>query len=69
MVRNGISPFAVQAQCAGASSPFKKAVYSGDQPNLRFAVIGEPSVNCPHCWVLVRIRVDQIERRRILLTQ
>ena len=48
---------------------FQKAVYSGDQPNLRFAVTGEPSVNCPHCRMLVRIRVDQIERRRILLTQ
>jgi hypothetical protein len=48
---------------------FQKAVYSGDRPNLRFAVIGEPSVNCPHCRMLVRIRVDQIERRRIVLTR
>jgi hypothetical protein len=48
---------------------FQKAVYSGDHPNLRFAVTGEPSVNCPHCRMLVRIRVDQIERRRIVLTQ
>jgi hypothetical protein len=48
---------------------FQKAVYSGYQPDLRFAVIGEPSVNCPHCRMTVRIRVDQIERRRIVLTQ
>ena len=48
---------------------FQKAVYSGDQPSLRFAVTGEPSVNCPHCGMRVRIRVDQIERRRIVLTQ
>jgi len=31
---------------------FQKAVYLGDRPNLRFAVIGEPSVNCPHCRML-----------------
>jgi hypothetical protein len=48
---------------------FQKAVYSGYRPNLRFAVIGEPSVNCPHCRMLVRIRVDQIECRRIVLMQ
>jgi len=48
---------------------FQKAVYSGDQPNLRFAVTGEPSVSCPHCGMRVPIRVDQIERRRVVLTQ
>ena len=48
---------------------FQKAVYSGDQPSLRFAVTGEPSVDCPHCGMRVRIGVDQIERRRIVLTQ
>jgi hypothetical protein len=60
-------------RCAGSMCrrliAFQKAVYSGNQPNLRIAVIGEPSVNCPYCRMLVRIRVDQIERRRILLTQ
>jgi hypothetical protein len=48
---------------------FQKAVYSGEQPGLRFVVTGEPSVNCPHCGMRVRIRVDQIERRRIVLTR
>jgi len=48
---------------------FQKAAYSGNQPSLRFAVTGEPSVNCPHCGTRVPIRVDQIERRRIVLTQ
>ena len=48
---------------------FQKTVHSGDQPNLRFAVIGEPSVNCPHCGMLVRIRVDQIERRPLRALQ
>ena len=60
-------------RCAGSTCrrliAFQKAAYSGNQPSLRFAVIGEPSVNCPHCRMLVRIRVDQIERRRIVLTQ
>jgi hypothetical protein len=48
---------------------FQKAVYSGDRPSLRFAVTGEPSVDCPYCGLRVRIGVDQIERRRIVLTQ
>ena len=60
-------------RCAGSMCrrliAFQKSVSSGDQPNPRFAVIGEPSVTCPHCRMLVRIRVDQIERRRIVLTR
>lgn len=48
---------------------FQKAIFPGDKPNLRFAVTGEPSVNCPHCRLLVRIRVDDIERRRIVVMQ
>src|SRR5579864_2425482 len=26
---------------------FQKAIYAGDQPNLRFAITGEPTVRCP----------------------
>jgi hypothetical protein len=55
------------AEC-GQLIAFQKAVYQGDQPNLRFAVTGEPTVHCPHCRMLVRVRGNQIERRRIVLT-
>jgi hypothetical protein len=48
---------------------FQKAVYPGDQPNLRFAITGEPTVDCPYCGMLMRVRIGQIERRRIVLTQ
>jgi hypothetical protein len=48
---------------------FQKARYRGDAPNLRLAVIGTPSVNCPHCQTRVRFRLDQIERRHVTLTQ
>jgi hypothetical protein len=48
---------------------FQKAIYSGDGAGVRFAVTGEPSVDCPYCGLRVRIGVDQIERRRIVLTQ
>jgi hypothetical protein len=48
---------------------FQKAVYPGDRPNLRFAITGEPTVHCPHCGMLIRIRTGQIKRRRILVTQ
>ena len=40
-----------------------------DAANLRLAVTGTPSVNCPHCQTLVRFRLDQIERRQVTLTQ
>ncbi len=48
---------------------FQKATYPGDHPNLRLAITGEPSVHCPHCKMLMRFQVDQIERRRVVLTQ
>ena len=60
-------------RCAGSECgqliAFQKAVYPGDRPNLRFAITGEPTVHCPHCGMLMRVRIGQIERRRIVLTQ
>jgi len=47
---------------------FQKTVYRGNQLNLRFALTGEPTVHCPRCGMLTPIHVDQIERRRIVLT-
>ena len=57
-----------RSEC-GQLIAFQKAVYPGDQPNLRFAISGEPTVHCPHCRMLTRIRMSQIERRRVVLTQ
>ena len=54
--------------CAGLIA-FQKARYQGDDPNLRLAVSGAPSVDCPHCKTLVRFQLDQIERRLVLLDQ
>jgi len=69
---NGVEWY-LTVRCTGSMCrrliAFQKTVHSGDQPNLRFAVIGEPSVNCPHCGMLVRIRVDQIERRPLRALQ
>jgi hypothetical protein len=48
---------------------FQKALYPGDQPNLRFAINGEPTVHCPHCGKPMRVRVGQIERRRVVVMQ
>jgi hypothetical protein len=48
---------------------FQKAVYPGDQANLRFAINGEPTVHCPSCGKTMRVRVGQIERRRVVVTQ
>ena len=48
---------------------FQKALYAGDQPNLRFAVTGEPTVQCPHCGTPTRVKCDQIKRRRIVVMQ
>jgi hypothetical protein len=48
---------------------FQKALYAGDQPNLRVAITGEPTVQCPHCRTSMRVRIDQIERRRIVVMQ
>jgi hypothetical protein len=48
---------------------FQKAVFPGDQPNLGFAINGEPTVHCPHCGKAMRVRTDDIERRRIIVIQ
>jgi hypothetical protein len=48
---------------------FQKARYPGDSSNLRLAISGAPSVDCPHCRTVVRFQVEQIERRRVTLAQ
>jgi hypothetical protein len=47
---------------------FQKSVDQGDNPDLRIAITGNPSVVCPHCKVATRFRHDQIERRQVVLT-
>jgi len=46
---------------------FQKSVDQGDNPDLGIAIIGNPSVVCPHCKVATRFH-DQIERRQVVLT-
>jgi hypothetical protein len=53
----------------GRRIAFQKARYRGDHENLRLAVKGAPSVDCPHCKTVVRFQLDQIERRQVMLTQ
>jgi phage FluMu protein Com len=48
---------------------FQKTEFRGGEPNLRLAVTGKLSVDCPHCKRLVRFRGEQIERRNVVLTQ
>ena len=48
---------------------FQKAVYGGDGRNVRLAVTGQPSVDCPYCGTRVRFDLDQIERRKVMLTR
>jgi len=48
---------------------FQKTAYSGEQPNVLFGIIGQPTVHCPHCGTPTRVRTDQIERRRIVVMQ
>jgi hypothetical protein len=48
---------------------FQKTKYRGGDPNLRLAVTGKLSVDCPHCGRLVRFQREQIERRHVVLTQ
>jgi hypothetical protein len=48
---------------------FQKTLFPGGHPDLRLKVAGEPSVDCPHCKTLVRVRAEQIERRQVVLTQ
>jgi DNA-directed RNA polymerase subunit RPC12/RpoP len=48
---------------------FQKAIYRGNHSNLRFAITGEPSVDCPYCGTRVRFSIGQIERRKVMLSQ
>jgi hypothetical protein len=48
---------------------FQKTQFRGTDPNVRFAVTGKLSVECPHCKRLVRFREEQIVRRNVVLTQ
>lgn len=48
---------------------FQKALHCDDQSNLRLAVTGKPSVDCPSCGTRVRFSVNQIERRKVLLSE
>jgi hypothetical protein len=40
----------------------------GGHSNLRFAITGEPSVDCPYCGTRVRFGIGQIERRKVMLS-
>jgi len=46
---------------------FQKSVDPDDHLELRIEITGKPTVVCPHCKVAIRFRLDQIERRRIVL--
>jgi len=48
---------------------FQKAKFPGGSPDLRLKVDGAPSVDCPDCKTLVRVRADQIQHRQVVLTQ
>jgi hypothetical protein len=48
---------------------FQKSAFDDDNPNLRVRITGTPSVNCPHCMALVRFGTDQIERKRVFVTE
>ena len=47
---------------------FQKAIYRGNHLNLRLAITGEPSVDCPYCGTRVRFSIGQIERRKVVLS-
>ena len=47
---------------------FQKALCCENHTNLRLAVIGRPSVDCPYCGGRVRFDIDQIERRKLTST-
>jgi len=57
-----------QAACGGLIA-FQKSTFDDDNPNLRVRISGTPSVNCPHCKTLVRFGTDQIERKRVFVTE
>ena len=48
---------------------FQKSRFCGGNPDLRLAVTGKLSVECPHCKWMVRFHPEQIERRPVVLTQ
>jgi hypothetical protein len=48
---------------------FQKTRFRGTDPNVRLAVTGKLSIECPHCKRLVRFREEQIVRRNVVLTQ
>jgi hypothetical protein len=54
--------------CGGLIA-FQKSAYCEDNPNLRVKITGRPSVNCPHCMALVHFGSDQIERKRVFVTE
>jgi hypothetical protein len=47
---------------------FQKAISRGDHSNLRLAITGEPSVDCPYCGTRMRFSIGQIERRKVVLS-
>jgi hypothetical protein len=47
---------------------FQKAIDCGNHSNLRLAVTGKPSVDCPYCGTRVRFSIGQIERRKVMLS-
>ena len=47
---------------------FQKAIYRGNHLNLRLAITGETSVDCPYCGTRVRFGVGQIECRKVMLS-
>ncbi|HWX59259.1 hypothetical protein [Bradyrhizobium sp.] len=48
---------------------FQKSRFAGGNSDLRLAVTGKLSVECPNCKRLVRFHAEQIERRPVVLTQ
>jgi hypothetical protein len=48
---------------------FQKTRFRGTDPNVRLAVTGKLSAECPHCKRLMRFREEQIVRRNVVLTQ
>jgi hypothetical protein len=47
---------------------FQKSPFAGNS-DFHGTVDGAPTVDCPHCKTLVRVRPDQINRRQVVLTQ
>jgi hypothetical protein len=47
---------------------FQKSSFAGNS-DFHGKIAGAPTVDCPHCKTLVRVRADQINRRQVVLTQ